>query len=376
MERNDFTATAKTLHWLIALLIFVLFPLAWVMDDFTGLDKFRAYNIHKSLGVTVLALMVLRLLWRLARPAPSLPAAMSRLERTAAHLGHFALYVTLFLMPLSGWAMISASPIPSSLYLVTAFPKLPWLSQLPPDEMKSYASLFANVHGVLANVLMALIAVHIAAALRHGILLKDGIFSRMLPRFGRAAPSRVASALLVAGALSVATTQKSHAMEWGVNPQKSQVGFEASGSGYTTKGTFGQYKSEIEFDPDAPEQTSIKVSLDMHSASTGTPDVDSTLQGADYFNPSQYPTAEFVARGAQSAGDNKYILNGRLTLKGVTKPVSVPFSIDIKSGAALVKAEAKINRLDFGVGPETIGGLPIDKEVKLTINLSAVRLDN
>lgn len=377
MERTDFTAVAKSLHWLIALLVFVLFPLAWVMDDFTGLEKFKAYNIHKSLGITVLALMVLRLLWRLAQPSPSLPATMPRLERMAAHLGHFALYLTLFLMPLTGWAMISSSPLPSSLYLLTAFPKLPWLSQLPPDEMKSYASLFANAHGFLANVLMVLVGVHIAAALRHAILLKDGIFSRMLPRFGRStAPARVVSMAVIAGALSVGGWHEAQAMEWGVNPQKSQVGFEASGSGYTTKGTFGQYKTEIEFDPDAPEETSIRVSLDMHSASTGTSDVDSTLQGADYFDPAQYPTAEFVARGAQPAGNHKYVLNGRLTLKGVTKPLSVPFSVDIKSGTALVKAEAKINRLDFGVGPESMAGLAVDKEVKLTINLTALRLDN
>ncbi len=377
MERNEYTAVAKSFHWLIALLIFVLFPLAWVMDDFSGLAKFKAYNLHKSLGITVLCLMVLRVLWRAVSPAPALPSTMPRLERAGAHLGHFALYLTLFLMPLSGWAMISSSDKPSVLFQYTAFPLIPWLSELPADEKKSYAHLFENVHGFLANVLLGLIAIHIAASLRHAILLKDGILSRMVPRFGRGtSAARATSIGVIAGLLALGGSYEARGMEWGVNPQKSQVGFEASGSGYTAKGTFNEFKSEIEFDPESPELTAIRVSFNMRSAATGTFDVDSTLQGADYFDTAKFPTAEFVARGAKPSGDGKFVLNGQLTLKGVTKPVSVPFSINVKSGIATVKAETKLNRLDFGVGQETVAGLAIDKDVKLTIDLTALRLDN
>ena len=114
----------------------------------------------------------------------------------------------------------------------------------------------------------------------------------------------------------------------------------------------------------------------MSTALTGTADVDDALRSADYFNPGQFPTAQYVAKGAEPAGNGKYVLNGRLTLKGVTKPVAVPFSIDIKSGTADVTAETKINRLDFGIGPQSVAGLDIDKDVKLTISLKAVRLDN
>ncbi|MGB9025838.1 MAG: YceI family protein, partial [Rhodomicrobium sp.] len=71
-----------------------------------------------------------------------------------------------------------------------------------------------------------------------------------------------------------------------------------------------------------------------------------------------------------------YILNGRLTLKGVTKPMALPFLIDIKSGLARVSAEMKINRLDFGIGPQSLAGLAIDNDVKLTVGLTAIRLDN
>ena len=108
--------------------------------------------------------------------------------------------------------------------------------------------------------------------------------------------------------------------------------FEASGGGNTAKGALAQYKAEIEFDPDVPEQAAVRVLLNMDSAATGTADADDALKSADFFDPGQFPTAQFLARGAQARGSGKYVLNGRLTLKGVTKPVSLPFLFNIKSG--------------------------------------------
>ncbi len=125
-----------------------------------------------------------------------------------------------------------------------------------------------------------------------------------------------------------------------------------------------------------PEQAAVRVLLNMNSAATGTADADDALKSAEFFNPAQFPTAQYVARGAQALGSGKYVLNGRLTLKGVTKPVSLPFLFNIKAGTARVSAETKINRLDFGVGQETVAGLAVDNDVKLTIDLTAVRLDN
>jgi polyisoprenoid-binding protein YceI len=227
----------------------------------------------------------------------------------------------------------------------------------------------------VANVILALMAIRVAAVLGHVILLEGGILARRLPRFAGSL-ARVAGLATIAIALVLLGPEQARAMEWGINPQKSMVGFETSVGGTITKGTFGQFRSEIEFDPDTPDETAVRVSLNMQSATTGTPDVDTTLQGVDCFNSAKYPTAEFAARGAKASGAGKYILTGQLTLKGVTKPVSVPFTIEIKSGTATVKAEAKINRLDFGVGQQTVAGLAMDQEVKLTINLTAVRLDN
>jgi cytochrome b561/polyisoprenoid-binding protein YceI len=380
MERQDYTATAKTLHWLIAALIFVMFPLAWTMGDFSGLAKFKLYNLHKSIGLVILALMTLRLLWRALLPTPALPDTVERRERAAAHVVHVALYAALFLMALSGWATISASAKPSAFFNYTAFPLIPGLGGLPAAEKKSVAELFKAVHEVAAYGLLALVALHAAAAFRHAFILRDGIMSRMLPRFAQAPKATkftlAALAILGGGALSLGGGGDARAAEWGVDPKKSEVGFEASGSGYATKGVFKTYKAEIEFDPDLPEQMAIRVSLDMRSATTDSADVDQTLQSSDFFNPGRYPSAVFVARGATPNGEGRYILNGQLTLKGVTKPVTLPFSIDIQSGVAAVKGETTINRLDFGVGPETVAGMAVDKDVKLTVGLTAMRLDN
>jgi len=374
---SEYTPAAKALHWLIALLIFVLFPLGWVMDDFTGIQKFQAFNFHKSLGFTVLLLMVLRLGWRAFNPVPELPASMPELQKKAAHGLHHTCYLTIFLMALAGWAMISASTKPSVLFQVTSFPLLPWLSDLPAADKKAYHEFFEGAHGVLGWVLLGLVVLHIAGALYHGIVLKDGILSTMKPNFGKRRAGLSAGLFLFgAGLLAVSGSGKAAASEWSVKPEASQIAFEATGGGDTTRGTFAQYRAEIEFDPDMPEQTAVRVLLDMNSASAGSADADQTLKSADFFNPAQFPSAQFVARGAQPLGGGKYILNGRLTLKGVTKLVSLPFLIDIKAGTARVKSETTINRLDFGVGPESLAGLAIDKDVKLSIELTAVRLDN
>ncbi len=377
MKLSEYTSAAKALHWIVALLIFVQFPLAWVMDGFTGLLKFQAFNFHKSLGITVLALMVLRLIWRVLNLVPELPAVMPERQRKAAHALHGLFYLTIFLMALAGWAMISASDKPSVLFQLTPFPLLPWLSGLPAGGKKAYLELFESAHAFLGYVLLVLVALHLTGALYHGIILKDGILSTMAPRFRRRPVELSIAFLLFAfGALSLGATGKALASEWSVKPEESQIAFEATGGGYTSKGTFAQYRTEIEFDPDLPEEASVTVLLDMDSAATGTADADRMLKSADFFNPAQIPTAQFVARGAKPSGNGRYILNGRLTLKGVTKPIALPFLIDIKSGTARVSAETKINRLDFGVGPQSLAGLAIDNDVKLTLDLTAVRLDN
>ncbi len=378
MSRTDYTATAKLLHWLIALLILVQFPLGWIMDEFSGVQKIQAFNFHKSLGLTVLALMIVRAIWRVRHPTPDAVRAMPKRDRVLSHSVQGLIYLGVFAIVLAGWAMISVSKFPSSFFQIAIIPKLPWLRDLTGEDQKAYHHLFEAIHGLLGFALLAAIAAHIAGALRHAILLKDGIFSTMMPRrFGKRSQS-LSIALFVLGTFAAvaAGAGQARAIEWSVKPETTQIGFEATGSGYTTKGTFGRFRISIDFDPGEPERASVKVLLDMTSVATGTPDADKALGSPEFFDPARFPTAQFTAKGAEPAGNGKYVLKGMLTLKGVTKPVALPCSIDIKGGTAKAVAETVINRMDFGIGPESVAGFPIDKDVKLTIELTAVRLDD
>jgi len=151
---------------------------------------FQLYQLHKSIGITVMILIALRIVWRLTHRAPGLPADMKGFERVAAHLTHAALYGLQTLMPLSGWAMVSVSVlgIPTVLYGTIPWPDLPVLSTLqdkPPVE-----ATLKVVHHWGGWFLLALIGLHVAAALRHHFFLNDHVLRQMLPAIGRKSGSR------------------------------------------------------------------------------------------------------------------------------------------------------------------------------------------
>ena len=187
MPSTRYDAVAIGLHWLIALGILALIAIGLTMThmDLGPMAKFRLYQLHKSIGITMLFAMVLRVLWRLIRRPPPLPDAMPPLERTAAEGAHAALYAFLFFLPLTGWALVSASPfnIPTVLYGVIPWPHLPVLSTL--EDKAPVEHVLKLVHGYAAWLLIALVLVHAGAALRHHFILRDGILRRMLPAISR-----------------------------------------------------------------------------------------------------------------------------------------------------------------------------------------------
>lgn len=178
-----FGLVAVSLHWLIAGLFLAMVAIGFVMTNLALTDPrtFPLYQLHKSIGVTIFALVVLRLLWRLSGKVPPLPATLKPWERAAAHLTHYGLYAALLLMPLTGWITVSASPygIPTILY---GYLKLPHLGFVVTSAHKAAIETAASwAHWGLAWTALALVFLHIAAALKHRLVLKDDVLARMLP---------------------------------------------------------------------------------------------------------------------------------------------------------------------------------------------------
>ena len=180
-----YNRVAMSLHWLIALMIIGVIVLGKMMTnpDIEFTLRFQLFQWHKTLGIMILLLSVLRLIWRLTHKYPSLPEAMKPWEVLGAKISHMGFYVLMIGMPLVGWAMVSSSPrnIPTKLFGKIPWPHIPGLSNLPKDEKETVTEVFTHLHLYAGYVLMALIVLHVVAALKHHFVNKDNILSRMLP---------------------------------------------------------------------------------------------------------------------------------------------------------------------------------------------------
>ena len=171
---------AQGLHWVIAILVGGMLILGKIMIDMPdGFEKLRLYQVHKSFGFTVLALMVVRLAWRLTHRPPPLPPAKPW-EHFLARLTHGGLYVLLLAMPMTGWLTVSASPLPIPTRYFDLF-TIPDLTA-PDKALRDTASA---IHSLLSSILIALLALHIAAALKHHFVNKDDVLLRITPFHGR-----------------------------------------------------------------------------------------------------------------------------------------------------------------------------------------------
>ena len=172
---THYTATAKSLHWLMALLIFGLLALGFYMADLPlSPEKLQFYSWHKWAGVSVFVLVWLRLFWRLTHRPPAFAASLSATQQTLAHLGHLALYLLMIAIPVSGWLMSSAKGVQTV-----------WFGVLPlPDLLgrdKALGKQLEELHSALNIGLLVLIGGHAAAALFHHLVHKDDTLRRMLP---------------------------------------------------------------------------------------------------------------------------------------------------------------------------------------------------
>lgn len=175
-----YNTVAIILHWVMAIAIILMLASGLSMEylEMAKSLKFKMMQWHKALGLLLLAAFVLRVVWRLTHKPPALPASIKGLELTAAKAGHIALYVLMCAVPLAGWAMVSSSSyaFPTQIFGWFVWPHIPGIAD---NEAVNGAARYA--HWILAWALAATVLGHIAAVIKHAVVDRENLLTRMLP---------------------------------------------------------------------------------------------------------------------------------------------------------------------------------------------------
>lgn len=381
-----YSRIAILLHWTIAALLAFQITVGWALEDL-GARGFALYQWHKSIGILILVLTSVRVAVRFWKPRP--PKTERGWPGTLASAVHGGLYAFMIGAPLTGWALVSTArvKVPTLLFGVLPLPHLP----LP----ASTHTIAESSHGLIAWLGIALFLLHVAGALRHHLLIGDGLVWRMIPGrspvliillpalmivgvvAGRAilpAPPRAAAQVAAptptvaapsepdpANSASVADPLVANAAEppapeaagpppaWTVQPGGT-IRFSVANGDEQIGGSFARWTATIVMDPDHPETADIRVTIDMASASVGDAYKDGMLPGDEFFASTAHPSATFVAKGATATGPGRYRANGTLTLKGVARPQAIRFTLAGDGAVRTVTGSASITRTLFGVG--------------------------
>lgn len=384
-----YSRSAMLLHWAIALLLVFNFGLGERTEDLkSGPELFWVMQLHKSIGITVLLLSLWRLGLRLMTPGPAKLAdgRVALLLSTAVHWGFYAVMI---IVPLSGWVLVSTAKVqlPTLLFGTIPWPHLPIGGH---DALE----VAEEVHEILSKLIIPLLALHIIGAVRHQFLLKDAILERVVParRVGAAGfvlllasivgafvlamnvpapntpqpgptlpdfqqatvtapiakPAEPTTVDAAANEQAIAETTPKSVPDWRV-AKGGRLGFKVSVNGEAVSGSFANWDADIAFDPDQLDKSSIKATIALASVNSGDSGRDEMLRGEDFFGAGT-PTARFTANRIRALGGNRYEAQGALQMRGVSKPVSLAFSLDITGKQARASGTATFDRRDFDIG--------------------------
>ncbi|MCC7305486.1 MAG: YceI family protein [Alphaproteobacteria bacterium] len=377
-KTDSYGFVLKFIHWTTALLIMGLLFAGLVMTDLPFSEtKLKVYMLHKSFGLLVLALLAVRVFWKLLTPKVKPLDTHQTWEKVLAKITHVFLYFALFAMPLSGWIMSSAGEFPVSFFGLP----VPALSAKDPGLF----DVSREFHELLALALIVIVGLHLAGALKHHVIDRDRTMVRMMNSKNYNFLGGLAVGLLFAALLGVnfllaakgfleeegtpdaqtatissqpaeasVSSAPAVANQWSIVKTDSRLGFEAMQYGQAFNGTF-DFDGTIVFDPADLEGSSADISIDIASIKTGSDDRDAQAKSTEWFDAGKFPKARFVTEKFESTGANQYTAQGELTIRDVTLPVSFPFTLVIakkENGqqTAEMNAELALKRLDFGVG--------------------------
>lgn len=360
-DRDGYSGVARLLHWAVAGAIVLQYVLANLADS--SESRFREFVLlanHKSVGITILCVALLRLLWRFVASAPN-PLPMPAWQRTAAAISHGSLYALMLLMPLTGWLMSSASNVPVSWFNLFQLPNL-----VGPGE--DLAALFETTHETMAKILFFLALLHVVAALKHTLFDRDGALRRI------ASPVSLASFVMIVAAglfflvpeiqARDGASAESQAADdepdqasandapppWAIDYEASSIVFTAEQAGASFDGEWTDWSADIVFDATALESASFDVTVRVAGVATGDSDRDETLMDAEFFAASAHPTVRYQATDFEATANGGYVANGVLELKGGSHPVVLEFTVDEQPEGRVLEGQAGLDRLALGIG--------------------------
>lgn len=367
MQAARYGNVAVVFHWLIALAIIGLLIVGKVMTGMAPDEplRFVLTQWHKTFGILVLLLSVLRLLWRLGHAAPAHPAGAPGWEKLAASATHGLMYLLMFAIPVSGWILVSASPlgIDTLLFNRIEWPHIAWFANHA--DKADIAERFEEVHELAANLLIVLLLMHVGAALKHHLIDKDDVLTRMRPRWSEGDFRRTVGGFFLA-AVAIAVAMGFYSQGAGRVPPlvagSSQVQFVAMVASEETRGQFPATEVTANWNADDPSSGDIAAVVQTAGVATGNFQVDGSLPDPDWFDVENHPEARFQSTSITPAEGGTYDVEGELTIKGVTQPVQFSMSVapapvtgdaDADPTTSVASGQFVVNRLDFGLGADS-----------------------
>ncbi len=336
---SGYSTTAKTFHWLNAILVIFMLGLGLYMTDLDfSPDKMELYLLHKSIGVAILAVVSLRLIWTITHQSPKPLATHARWERNLAKIAHIFLYVIVFFMPVTGWLMSSAYGFPVSFFDIFTLPDLI-------GKNESLGENLAVIHEYLGFALIGLISIHALGALKHHFWDKDITLKRMLPF------SKLVILIAITSFVNSAAHAKSPQSNWNVNYEESEIVFNGVQMGKDFSGSFGKWESDIYFDENNLENSAINVEIDMNSVTTSLPKLSEYIGHELWLDTDTYEKSSFISNDITRNENGSYVAKGIFNLRGIEKPQSLVFNVTYpEESLAQAEGSMTIDRLDYGIG--------------------------